>query len=347
VETSHPFVSPTIKTNNQDLERTFERSTMEIMTRQSSMDGAHIRWGAVFAGLVVGIAIQITLTLLGLAIGAGSVDLDESQPAQGIPLGTGIWTGISMLISAFMGSYVTARLSGSVLRADGMYHGAVVWGVTWLVFTWLATTAMATMVGGLFSAFGSGLQAFGQGAGQTVSAAVSKAVEKVDVNNLNVSAEGLKKQIESVLQATKKSELQPGEIKKSAQEAAGQVQSGQPLSQVTDSAVAEIKEKLAALDKDAAINVMVNKLGMSKTQAQEVVQFTLGAIEPLKDKAREVKEQSLAAANAGIKKLASAAGWMFLLALFSLIASLGGGTLGISGAAMSEGEGRTVVRRAA
>jgi hypothetical protein len=320
---------------------------MDIITRQLSMDGSHIRWGAVFAGLAVGIAMQITLTLLGLAIGAWSVDLDESQPAQGIPLGTGIWTGISMLMSAFMGSYVTARLSGSALRVDGMYHGAVVWGVTWLVFTWLATTAMATMVGGLFSAFGSGLQAFGQGAGQSVSAAVSKAVEKVDVSNLNLSAEGIKKQIESVLKATKKAELQPGEIKKDAQETAHQVQGGQSLSQVTDSAVAEIQEKLAASDKDAAVNIMANKLGMSRAQAQEVVQSTLGVIEPLKDKAREVKEQSLQAANAGIQKLASAAGWMFLLALFSLIASLGGGTLGVPGDVMSEGEERTVVRRAA
>lgn len=320
---------------------------MEITTRQWSLGGSYIRWGAVFAGLTVGIAIQITLTLLGLAIGAWSVDLHESQPAQGIPLGTGIWTGISMLMSAFIGSYVTARLSGSALRADGMYHGAVVWGVTWLVFTWLATTAMATMVGGLFSAFGSGLQGLGQAAGQSVSAAVSKVAEKVDVNNLNVSTEGLKKQIESVLQATKKSELQPGEIKKDADKAASQAQSGQPLSQVTDSAVAEIQEKLAALDKDAAINVMVNKLGMSKTQAQEVVQSTLGVIEPLKEKAQEVKEQSIEAANVGIKKLASAAGWMFLLALFSLIASLGGGTLGIPGDAMRGVAGRTEVRKAA
>lgn len=320
---------------------------MEITTRQWSLGGSHIRWGAVYAGLAVGMAVQITLTLLGLAIGAWSVDLHESQPAQGIPLGTGIWTGISMLMSAFMGSYVTARLSGSALRADGLYHGAVVWGVTWLVFTWLATTAMATMVGGLFSAFGSGLQALGQGAGQSVSAAVSKVAEKVDVNNLNVSAEGLKKQIESVLQATKKSELQPGEIKKDANKVAGQVQSGQPLSQVSDSAVAEIHEKLAALDKDAAINVMVNKLGMSKTQAQEVVQSTLGVIEPLKEKAREVKEQSIEAANVGIQKLAAAAGWMFLLALGSLIASLGGGSLGIPGDAMREAAGRTDVRMTA
>lgn len=118
-----------------------------------------------------------------------------------------------MLISAFTGGFVTARLSGAPLRSDGIYHAAVVWGVTWLVFTWLTTTAMATMIGGLFSAFGSGLQTISQAAGQGVSTAVSKVVDQTTAN-APVSAEGLKKQIESILQATQKPELQPGELKK-------------------------------------------------------------------------------------------------------------------------------------
>ncbi|HJU04682.1 MAG TPA: hypothetical protein VJ692_05970 [Nitrospiraceae bacterium] len=325
---------------------------MEITrtAREWSIGGSHVRWGAIFAGLVVGISVQMILTLLGLAIGAWSIDLRETNPAQGIPIGTGIWTGISMLISAFVGGYVTARLSGSPLRSDGMYHGAVVWGVTWLVFAWLATTAMATMIGGLFSAFGSGLQALGQGVGQSVSTAVSKVADKTNVGNLNVSAEGLRKQIESVLQATKKPELQPGEIKKDAGKVTDKAQSGQPLSQVTDSAVTEVQQKLAALDKEAAINVMVNKLGMSKAQAQEVVQSTIGIIEPLKEKAQEVKEQvkeqSVDVANTTIKKLASAAWWMFLLAIFSLAASIGGGATGTSETALMGMEVRTDMRKA-
>lgn len=320
---------------------------MEITrtVREWNIGGSHIRWSAIFAGFVVGISVQMVLTLLGLAIGAWSIDLRESQPAQGIPIGTGIWTGISMLISAFVGGYVTSRLSGAPLRSDGIYHGAVVWGVTWLVFAWLATTAMATMIGGLFSAFGSGLHAIGQAAGQGVSAAVSKVAEKTNVK-ANVSAEGLRKQIESVLQATKKSELQPGAIKKDAEKVTDKAQSGQSLSQVTDAGVAELQEKLAALDREAALNVMVNKLGMSKTQAEEVVQSTIGMIEPLKEKVQEVKEQSVDVANATIKKLASAAWWMFLLAVFSLLASVAGGAFGIPDEALLAMEGRTDVRKA-
>lgn len=320
---------------------------MEIttMTREWSLGESRIRWSAVVAGFVVGVTVQMVLTLLGLAIGAWTIDLHESQPAQGIPLGTGIWTGLSMLISAFAGGFVTSRLSGAPLRSDGMYHAAVVWGLTWLVFTWLTTTAMATMIGGLFSAFGTGLQSMGQAAGQGISTTVSKVVDKA-TSNTALTADGLKKQIESVLQSTNKPELQPAEMKKDAAKVAGQAQGGQSLTQVTDAGISELKDKLAALDKEAAINVMVNKFGMSRTQAQEVVQSSIGIIEPLKEKAHDVKEQSLTMANATMKNLASVAWWMFLLAMLSLGATMGGGALGIADDLRMGVEGRAVIRTA-
>ena len=310
-----------------------------------SIGGSQIRWSAVFAGFVVGVAVQMVLTLLGIAIGAWSINLHDTQTAQGIPLGTGIWTGISMLMSAFIGGYVTSRLSGAPLRSDGLYHGAVVWGVTWLVFAWLTTTAMATMIGGLFSAFGSGLQTIGQAAGQSVSTAVSKVVDKTNVS-ATVSSEGLRKQIESVLQATQKPELQPGEMKKDASKITENAQSGQSLSQVTDAGLAELTEKLTALDRDAATNVLVNKFGMSKTQAQEVVQSSIGMVEPFKAKVQEVKEKSVDMANATMQNVASAALWMFVLAMLSLVASLGGGALGIEEGLRVDAQGRTEFRPA-
>lgn len=87
----------------------------------------------------------MVLMLLGLGFGAWAINLCESNPADGLPTGAAIWTGVSMLIAAFTGGYVTSRLSGTYRRSDGLYHGIVVWGVNWLVFAWLTTTAMAAM----------------------------------------------------------------------------------------------------------------------------------------------------------------------------------------------------------
>lgn len=318
---------------------------MEIQrtVQQWSLGGTRIKWTAVFAGLVVGIAVQMVLTLLGLAIGAWSIDLRGAQPAAGIPISTGIWTGISMLISAFIGGYVTARLSGAYLRSDGLFHGAVVWGLNWLVFGWLATTAMSFMIGGLFNAFGTGVQMLGQGVGTAVSAAA-----KATNADVKVSTDDIRRQIESILKATGKLELQPGEIKKDVGNITGTAQSGQPMNTVTDSAVAEIREKLMALDRNAAVGIMVNKLGMSQNQAQDVAQSLIGAIAPIKGAVNTATERSVDIGNTAIDRLGSAAWWLFLLALLSLGMSFVGGITGISKGALVEGEvHRTEMRRMA
>ncbi|MGQ0810295.1 MAG: hypothetical protein ACT4OO_03615 [Nitrospiraceae bacterium] len=318
---------------------------IERTLQQWSVGRIRIRWGAIWAGFAVGLTTQMVLMLLGLAIGAWSIDLRETEPTEGIPLGTGIWTGISMLISAFIGGFVAARSSGAYLRSDGFYHGAVLWGVTWVAFAWLTTTAMSYLVGGLFSTLGSTLQSVGQGVGKAASAAATKA----DDANVNLSAADLRRQVESVLRAGGKKELQPGAMQKSADKVAGQAREGQSLDQVTDSAIAEIQQKLALLDRGAAMNVMVQKFGMSETQAREVVHSTIGILEPIKQKVAEVKEQSLDVGNTTLKKIGQTAWWLFMLGLLSFALSGVGGTLGVSEESTIEVKGesyRTDVRRA-
>jgi hypothetical protein len=191
-----------------------------------------------------------------------------------------------------------------------------------VIFAWLATTAMSFMVGGLFNAFGATLKTLGQG--------MSAATDKVSGSaGIDLSAKDLRRQIESVLQATGKKELQPAEIKKDADKITDQVQGGRPLSDVTDSVLSEVQEKLASFDRQAAVNVMVNKLGMTETQAREVVKSTLGITGPIKRNIQNVKEQSVDLGNAAIERIGSAAWWLFVGAVLSLAASLGGGALGI------------------
>jgi|GEM_PF-328925 len=107
-----------------------------------------VRWGAVFAGVAVGIAVQLVLTLLGIASGLSSIDI-----AQGDTMGMGplMWAGISMLIAAFIGGYVAARMTGLKRKADGVLHGVVSWSVTTLLFATLATSAGGSILSGVFS----------------------------------------------------------------------------------------------------------------------------------------------------------------------------------------------------
>ncbi len=126
-----------------------------------------VRWGAVFAGTVAGIAIYLLLALFGVAIGLTAVEPQAAQPVGAVPLWTGIWSFISMLVAAFIGGWIAGRMSGLRRRLDGMLHGLVAWGLTTLFAGYLATTAVAGIVGGTMNIFGQTLQTAGQVAGAT------------------------------------------------------------------------------------------------------------------------------------------------------------------------------------
>lgn len=133
-----------------------------IISRRSYF--SWISWGSILAGVVVGLATYMLLALLGVAAGLSAVDPQSTNPAGSVPVATGIWTGISMLISAFGGGYVAARMSGLSRLGDGLFHGFVSWAVTTVLFAYLATTAVGSMLGGTFNILGQGVQGAAQGA---------------------------------------------------------------------------------------------------------------------------------------------------------------------------------------
>ena len=299
--------------------------------QQSSLGGPRIKWSAVFAGWAVGLALQMVLLLLGLGFGAWAIDLRENNPAEGLPTGAAIWTGVSMLIAAFTGGYLTSRLSGTCRRSDGLYHGVVVWGVNWLVFAWLTTTAMAAIIGGAFSTFGSTLQTMGQGMSGVASTAANKLGDKL--GQISLSPQELRKQIESILAATGKPQLQPGQVRQDADQVAGAVRSGAPVDQVTDAALGELASTLAAFDQEAAVNVMVNKMGMTREQANQLIQSTIGALQPIQrtveDTVSKVKQQSAELGTKAVDRMGTIALWLAIVAIVTLGLSALGGAVGL------------------
>lgn len=109
---------------------------------------SNLRWTAIIAGLVVGIATHLVLMLLGTAVGLAAVDVGETG-SRTIPVAVGIWNTVSMIVAAFVGAYVAARSAGMRRSSDGILHGVVAWGVTMLVTAFLATTAAGSMLGSL------------------------------------------------------------------------------------------------------------------------------------------------------------------------------------------------------
>src|SRR5688572_14890487 len=90
-----------------------------------------ISWGAIFAGLTAAVIIQMLLTLLGVGIGAATINpLQEQAPGEGLGIGAAIWFFASSLIAMYVGGRVAGRFSNAPTRHDRMMHG---------IFTWAAT----------------------------------------------------------------------------------------------------------------------------------------------------------------------------------------------------------------
>lgn len=129
---------------------------MQLEISDTSGTGLHhmpissIRWTAILAGLVVGIATHLVLMLLGTSIGLAAVDVGDNV-GDTMPVAAGIWNTVSMVIAAFVGAYVAARSAGMRRWSDGILHGVVAWGLTLLLTAFLATTALGGIMGSFFS----------------------------------------------------------------------------------------------------------------------------------------------------------------------------------------------------
>lgn len=114
-----------------------------------------IRWPAVFAGLAVGLGIQLLLMLFGIATGLAVYGAGERPDGSSLTIAAGIWNTISMILAALVGGYVAARSSGLRRHADGIIHGVVSWGASMLFFALLTGSITGSAISGMFGVAGS------------------------------------------------------------------------------------------------------------------------------------------------------------------------------------------------
>ncbi len=148
------------------------------MTGSITPEGApalpsRISWGAVLAGGVVAVTVGAMLNVLGLAIGATTIDptmVGETPSASTFGIAGGIWLLVANLIGLAAGGYVAARLSGTSDDTDGVLHGLSVWAIGFLISAVLLGNAVTGAVSGISRVMGSAAQGITQGAGEAVSA---------------------------------------------------------------------------------------------------------------------------------------------------------------------------------
>jgi len=124
-----------------------------------------ISWAAIFGGVILVVAIQLLLSLLGAGIGLGTVNVNAgtTPDASSVGTGAGVWWVISSIIALAFGGYVSAWLAGVELRWDGLLHGLITWGIATLLTVYLLSSAIGGFIGGGASALSSIASAAGSG----------------------------------------------------------------------------------------------------------------------------------------------------------------------------------------
>jgi hypothetical protein len=112
-----------------------------------------ISWGAVFAGVVVALIVQILLNLLGVGVGASTLNpvSGDNPSATSFSIGAGVWWAVSGALAALAGGFVAGRLSGKPVESTAGWHGLVAWGMSTIVIIYMLSSAVGGIVGGVYS----------------------------------------------------------------------------------------------------------------------------------------------------------------------------------------------------
>lgn len=143
-----------------------------------------VSWGAIFAGVVVALVIQVLLTMLGAGIGIATLNpgAADNPEASTFSIIAGIWYVLAGIVATFVGGYVAARMSGKTNPTTGALHGLTTWAFTTLLVLYLLTSTVGSLVGGAFSGLASAIGGVGQTVAQTAAPilAASNPLEALD-----------------------------------------------------------------------------------------------------------------------------------------------------------------------
>ena len=105
---------------------------------------SRVSWGALVAGAVVGIALYMLLTMLGIALG---MTFSERYDAEQLGTAAAYWTFASLLISMFFGGWVSTRCTAGEFRSEAALYGMIVWAITSALLVPMTALGVGTGVG--------------------------------------------------------------------------------------------------------------------------------------------------------------------------------------------------------
>jgi hypothetical protein len=253
-------------------------------------------WGAILAGVVAALVVQLLLNILGVGLGASSVtamDTGDNPSAGGAGLTAAIWIVVSGIVASLVGGVTAGRLSGTSDANTARGHGFLSWCVATLAVFYLLSTAAGGLIGGAASALGGTVSAVGRGAASAVSGVAA-----------NTDGDALKAQVQRLVNPNDAQAAQDN---------------------ITSYIRATVSGDKAAADaaRDRAVDSLAKTANVSPDEARTRLQ---NAEQQARAAADQVKQKAQVAAEATRKGVASAGILGFVaLALGGAAAWIGGG----------------------
>lgn len=135
----------------------------------------NISWGAVFAGVAISLVTQLLLNMLGIGVGAATVDpvSGDNPSATAFSVSAALWWTIAGIVAAFLGGHAAGRLSGRPKESTAGWHGLTTWAVTTIIVFFLLTSTIGAVVGGALGAVKNTVGGVGRAALETAAPVVA------------------------------------------------------------------------------------------------------------------------------------------------------------------------------
>ncbi|MBK4775521.1 hypothetical protein CRV11_00205 [Candidatus Pantoea edessiphila] len=108
------------------------------------LHGSSICWSSIFVGVIFTFIIHIFFTLLGTVITKTVIDQNGLYKIGNNVL---IWTGVTLILSISVGSFIAGRLA----RCAGALHGLLVFCLNTLITVWLAFLLSTNILGDIMN----------------------------------------------------------------------------------------------------------------------------------------------------------------------------------------------------
>ena len=297
-------------TSQPDTVTVVDHDTVNFIGQRWADRVRRVSWGAILAGFVSAAALQLLLSVLGLAIGLWSIDpLTEANPVAGLGTGSGIYLLITGVLSLFVGGCVAGYMCGVPDLWDGGLHGMVIWGLVTLTSFWYVGSTFGTLFSATTSALGNGLAIAAdwsvpdQIATSTAANSDSSRQERTTFALPAVNYERMANELNEILQETGKDDLQPEQLR-----AAGKrlqkvsLDAAQTVAKNPDSMNHQIDRVVGAffeewqpikadLDRDAATKVLAANTELSEEKAAKTVDRWSDEYEEAKQAADQAQEE--------------------------------------------------------